>query len=116
MPPMRIYNFSVYILASRSHTLYIGVTNNLWHRVLQHREGKGSVFTARYRITRLVYSEHFKFVQTAIAREKELKDWRREKKIALIEASNPTWADLTEGWSRQVETPAYDWNREQDRP
>ena len=115
MRPMRAYSFHVYILASRSRTLYVGVTNNLWHRVLQHREGVGSVFTSRYRITRLVHHEHFQNIQQAIAREKELKDWRRERKIALIESANPSWTDLAEGCSRDVETPQYDWKREQDR-
>ncbi len=112
---MRVYNFSVYILASRSRTLYIGVTNNLWHRVLQHSEGTGSVFTSKYRVIRLVHHEDFQYIEHAIEREKELKDWRRERKIALIEASNPSWTDLAEGWSRQVETPQYDWKREKDR-
>ena len=74
MQPMRVYSFYVYILASRSRTLYIGVTNNIWHRVLQHREGTGSVFTASYRVERLVHYEPFQYIQQAIAREKELKD------------------------------------------
>ena len=112
---MRVYRFFVYILASRSKTLYVGVTNNIWNRVLQHREGTGSVFTKRYRIVRLVHVEEFQFIQTAIAREKELKDWNRGKKVRLIEQGNPSWSDLAEGWSRDVETLQYDWKREQDR-
>ena len=112
MTPMRVYRFYVYILASRSKTLYIGVTNNLWHRVLQHREGTGSVFTSRYKICRLVYSEEFQYIHQAIAREKELKDWNRARKIALIEQRNASWTDLAEDWSRDVETLTYDWKRD----
>ena len=115
MGAMRVHRYFVYILASRSRTLYIGVTNNLWNRVLQHREGTGSVYTKRYRCVRLVHFEVFQFIRDAIAREKELKDWNRSKKIRLIEGGNPSWSDLAEGWSREVETPQYDWKREHDR-
>ena len=110
----KVHGYWVYILSSRSKTLYIGVTNSLVHRVLQHREGRGSVFTKRYRVTRLVYFEAFQFIQDAIAREKELKDWRRERKVALIEKDNPAWSDLAEGWTRNIETPQYDWKRARD--
>jgi putative endonuclease len=92
----REYHFFVYILASRSRTLYIGVTNHLRRRLAQHRAGIHDGFTKRYNVTRLVYFERFQYIANAIAREKELKDWRRELKIALIEASNPAWADLSE--------------------
>ena len=78
MPP-REYHFHVYILASRSRTLYIGVTNNLERRIAQHRLQKTSAYTAQYNITRLVHSERFQYVQTAITREKELKTWTRNK-------------------------------------
>ena len=91
--------YHVYIMASRSLTLYIGVTGHLWRRVLEHRAHdypKG--FTARYKVERLVHFEAFGEVTRAIAREKELKGWRREKKIALIKTKNPAWADLAEGW------------------
>jgi putative endonuclease len=94
----REYHFYVYILSSRSRTLYIGVTNGLRKRVLQHREKTPGSFTARYNIDRLVYVEHFQYTQNAIAREKELKDWNRAKKIALIESTNPTWEDLAADW------------------
>ena len=96
--PAREYHFYVYILASRSRTLYIGVTNNLTARVLQHRESRPGTYTSQYKITRLVYHEHFKYVLNAIARESELKDWNRDKKIALIEEFNPTWEDLAANW------------------
>ena len=83
----------VYILASRSRVLYIGVTNNLELRVAQHRQGLHG-FTAKYRITRLVYYETTTDVVAAITREKVLKRWSRARKIALIQSMNPTWDDL----------------------
>ncbi|AFL90044.1 putative endonuclease containing a URI domain [Terriglobus roseus DSM 18391] len=107
----KVHGYWVYILSSRSKTLYVGVTNSLVHRVLQHRDGKGSVFTTRYRVARLVHFESFQYIQDAIAREKDWKDWRRERKVALIEKGNPSWSDLAEGWTRGVETPQYDWKR-----
>ena len=90
----RVYH--VYILASRSRVLYIGVTNDLLRRVLQHREGRVAGFTNRYNIHRLVHYEPFGDIRNAIAREKEIKDWTREKKVALIEMKNPTFEDLAE--------------------
>jgi putative endonuclease len=94
VPTRDDYEFYVYILSSRSHTLYIGVTRHLRTRVLQHREKKPGSFTARYNIDRLVYFERFQYISNAIAREKELKDWNRPRKIQLIENTNPTWQDL----------------------
>jgi len=90
----RDYNFYVYILASRSRTLYIGLTSNLAARIAQHRESRAGTYTARYNIHRLVHYEQFAYINNTIARENELKDWNREKKIALIEQNNPTWEDL----------------------
>ena len=90
----REHHYFVYILASRSRTLYIGITNNLRRRIDEHREGKADSFTAKYRIHRLVYFERFQYVQQAIAREKYLKHFQRAEKIALIQANNPTWVDL----------------------
>ena len=89
--------FYVYVLASRSRRLYVGVTNNLLFRLAQHRNGE-CAFTARYRITRLVYFEATGNIRSAIEREKQIKSWRREKKVALIVASNPTWDDLAADW------------------
>ncbi len=86
--------YCVYILASRSRNLYTGVTGNLEHRMLEHRQGLVPGFTTRYRIFRLVHFEFFADIRDAIAREKEIKGWRREKKIRLIELKNPTWEDL----------------------
>jgi putative endonuclease len=94
----REYHFYVYILSSRSRTLYIGVTNALRYRILEHRENVPGSFTARYNIDRLVYVERFKYINNAIARERELKDWNRAKKIVLITAKNPTWEDLAADW------------------
>jgi len=74
----------------------VGVTNNLKYRVHEHRIGEGSEFTKKYRVHRLVHSEPFHAPQAAIAREKEIKGWHREKKVALIEITNPTWEDLAE--------------------
>jgi len=74
--------------------LYTGITNNLARRVGEHRLGEGKSFTMRYRVHRLVFFERFHDARTAIAREKQIKSWRREKKVALIEAVNPTWEDL----------------------
>ena len=88
----------VYIAASKSRTLYVGVTNDLRRRMWEHREKKGSAFAAKYNVTRLVYSEEFADIRDAIAREKQLKRWRREKKVWLIERENPDWKDLAEGW------------------
>jgi putative endonuclease len=88
------YHFYVYILASRSRTLYIGVTGSLLRRIHQHREGNADSFTAKYRIHRLVYFEEFAYADNAIHREKELKGWLREKKLAIINAANPAWHDL----------------------
>ncbi len=86
--------YCVYILASRSRNLYTGVTGDLERRIIEHRQGLVPGFTMRYRIFRLVYFERFGDIRNAIAREKEIKDWRREKKIRLIEQHNSTWEDL----------------------
>ena len=95
---MRDHNYYVYIVASRSHVLYIGMTNNLRRRVWEHRTGVCPGFTQKYRCHRLVWFESYVTVTLAIAREKQLKNWSRSKKITLIERENPTWCDLSEGW------------------
>jgi putative endonuclease len=87
----------VYILASkRNGTLYIGVTNNLAARIHAHREGRGSLFTRKYGVTRLVWYETYDMVVDAIQRESALKRWKRDWKLALIEKTNPDWEDLYE--------------------
>ncbi len=83
----------VYMLASRSRALYIGVTRNLHKRVAQHRTSTTG-HTARYRITRLVWYEQFHDIRYAIEREKQLKGWTRARKIALVDAFNPAWDDF----------------------
>ena len=90
---MKLY--SVYILASIKRVLYIGITGNFEQRLNEHRAHKyPDSFTARYNVTRLVYFEQFMRVEDALAREKQLKGWRRAKKVALIESVNPSWEDL----------------------
>ena len=90
--------YYVYILASRKHgTLYIGVTNDLVRRAYQHKTHAARGFTSRYGIHLLVWFECYDDVLNAIAWEKELKKWRREWKINLIESSNPEWVDLYAG-------------------
>jgi len=98
--------FFVYIMASRSRTLYTGVTNNLIRRSAQHKRGDKPGFTSRYRVHRLVYVESFSDVRAAISREKQIKSWRREKKLALIEQANPAWQDLSDAWFRKTSAVA----------
>ncbi len=86
--------YYIYIMASRSRVLYTGVTNDLARRVNEHKQGLFSGFTSKYRVTRLVYFEEFADIRDAIAREKEVKDWRRSRRVRLIENRNPTWEDL----------------------
>ena len=87
--------YSVYILASKPRgTLYIGVTNNLYRRMLEHRDGKGGAFTRKYGVTKLVWFQDFGYIEDAIQREKSLKRWLRDWKIELIEQSNADWHDL----------------------
>lgn len=90
--------YYVYIMTNHSRTLYTGMTNNLARRVAEHKAGLGSEFTRKYRIHKLVYYESTNDVRIAIEREKEIKDWLRAKKIALIESKNPQWHDLSEDW------------------
>jgi putative endonuclease len=90
--------YFTYIMASRSRTLYIGVTGDLHRRVFQHKWKEQEGFTARYNCDRLVWFERHQFVQKAIGREKELKGWSRSKKIALIESLNAAWMDLSREW------------------
>ena len=95
---MHAGHFYAYIVASRSRTLYIGVTNDLERRIFEHKCKLLDGFTANYNCNRLVLFEMFGDPGTAIAREKQLKGWRREKKIGLINKANPAWMDLSEAW------------------
>jgi putative endonuclease len=91
--------FYVYILASDSRELYVGVTADLARRVSQHRSGfKPTGYTSRHETKRLVYCETMDDVQAAIRREKQIKGWTRRRKLELIETPNPDWNDLAEGW------------------
>lgn len=92
--------YYVHIVASRTKRLYAGVTNNVERRVREHKTGYVDGFTKKYTIHRLVYYEDYESIRDAISREKQLKDWRREKKVALIESFNPEWDDLADSWYR----------------
>ena len=100
--------YYVYIMASRSLNLYTGVTNSIYHRALQHKSGEIDGFTKKYNINRLVYYEVFEHIGNAIAREKQVKAWTRAKRLALIKSINPTWQDLSEGWSNFYEETTAD--------
>jgi putative endonuclease len=95
---MKEHIYFVYIMSSNSGTLYIGMTNSIYRRALQHKAGEIEGFTKKYYCNRLVHYESFDDVHRAIGREKKLKGWTRAKKIALIESKNPRWADLAEHW------------------
>ena len=90
--------YYVYILTSKTGTLYVGVTNDLQRRIYEHKHGLIEGFTKRYKLTRLVYYEETPEVNEAITREKEIKTWRRSKKLDLIKSLNPEWKDLSGGW------------------
>lgn len=94
VPYDRVY--FVYIMASENRTTYVGVTSNLCKRAYEHRSGRFPGFTSKYKVHKLVYWHSFYEVTEAIAREKQIKRWRREKKRFLIEKLNPQWLDLYE--------------------
>ena len=96
----------VYMLASRRHgTLYVGVTSDLFARLHQHRTRAVKGFTSRYSVYRLVHFEMADSMYAAIAREKQLKAWRRDWKIALIEQQNPFWEDRAVDWGFEPVPP-----------
>jgi putative endonuclease len=99
---MREHEYFVYIVCSLSGTLYIGMTNSIYRRALQHKRGDIEGFSSKYHCIRLVYYESFDDVHKAIGREKQLKGWSRAKKIALIESSNPRWEDMAEKWGAEL--------------
>ena len=90
--------YYVYILASKAGVLYTGITNNLSRRVLEHKTKLSKGFTQKYQVDCLLYVETFSTPSAAIKREKQIKSYRREKKVALIDSMNPDWTDLSEGW------------------
>jgi len=95
---MRAHNYYVYIVASPSRTIYVGVTNDLERRIWQHRHKTLGGFTAKYDVNRLVWYEWHTRIDDALAREKQLKGWSRANKLALIETENPRWRDLGRDW------------------
>ena len=93
-----MHQYFVYIMTNKSGTLYVGVTNNLERRISEHKNSLIEGFTKKYKINKLLYFEETNDILAAINREKQIKGWRRDKKIALIESVNPMWKDLSEGW------------------
>ena len=91
--------YYVYIMSGKSGVLYVGVTNNLERRVYEHKHKLLPGFTAKYNVDRLIYYEATQDISAALAREKQIKGWRRAKKISLIEEMNPGWKDLSLEWS-----------------
>ena len=100
--------FFVYILASRSRVLYTGVTRDLCRRVGQHRLGEIPGFTRRYQITRLVFFEETPSARSAFERERQIKGWKRDKKIRVIETLNAAWEDLADAWFLSPGTRSVD--------
>ena len=95
----RQHNYYVYILSNRNNrVIYVGMTNDLHKRLYQHRHKLAEGFSSKYNVNRLVYYEHSRDVNAAIAREKEIKKWRRVKKNKLIGKMNPDWKDLSDDW------------------
>jgi putative endonuclease len=92
--------YYVYVLASLSRVLYVGSTSDLLRRVFQHKHGMMGGFTSRYRVTGLVYFEETSNARAAVAREREIKGWVREKKCRLVETTNAGWEDLAHSWFR----------------
>jgi putative endonuclease len=105
-------SYFVYIMASRSRTLYVGVAGDLLRRVFQHKWKEHEGFSTRYNCDRLIWFEGHQDVRKAIDWEKELKGWRRTRKIALIESVNPTWTDLSRDW---YDCEPADYLRARDR-
>lgn len=93
--------YYVYIMTNKARTLYTGVTSDLERRVFEHKNKLISGFTSKYNITKVVWFDDFEDVSQAIEGEKKIKGWRRSKKVALIEATNPEWKDLAEDWFSQ---------------
>ncbi len=99
------HKYWTYIVASKTGTLYIGMTNNLERRIKEHKDGSYQGFAGKYGCNRLVYWEGFDDVRKAIDREKELKGWLRARKIGLIESFNPRWEDLAGKWGWKMLSP-----------
>ncbi len=93
--------YYVYIMSSKSGTLYTGMTSDFENRVYQHKNILMKGFTKKYDVNRLVYFEETGDVDSAIAKEKQIKSWRSSKKVEMIKSMNPTWKDLSENWSEE---------------
>jgi putative endonuclease len=91
-------NYRVYIMSGRTRTLYVGITNDIERLAYEHRNKSIQGFTSKYHLDHLVYFEEYADVRDAIEQEKQIKSWRREKKVALIESLNPRWRDLSLNW------------------
>lgn len=100
---MKEHSYCFYIIANATRLLYSGMTSNLHSRVWKHKNGTFEGYTSHFHVCRLVYWESFDDVLNAIDREKQIKGWRREKKIKLIESSNPNWHDLSDGWYETID-------------
>ena len=111
---MRSYDYRPYILTNKHcTTLYVGITNNLRPRLSQDRGPETEGFTKRYRWNRLMWFEQFRNVNHAIACEKKLKGWRRSRKVALIEHTNPRWLEWSEDWEQQPKIYDRSWETEE---
>jgi putative endonuclease len=106
--------YFVYILSSLSGTLYVGLTDDLRHRMTLHKSGTFDDFTKKYKVDRLMYFETYTESKVAATREIQIKKWRREKKIALFAASNPKWKDLTPEISQTIGVPRFARDIEKD--
>ncbi len=101
----RSRTYYVYITTNHSGSLYTGVTNDLFRRIWQHRAGIGSRFTTKYKTRHLLWYEETDDISAALSREKQIKNWRRQWKIELLEAENPYWNDLASGWYESKTDP-----------
>ncbi len=111
---MRYHDYWVYILTNKGcTTLYIGITNNITRRLYQHRYADVEGFAKRYHLNRFVWLEHFRNVTDAITCEKKLKGWRRNRKVALIEQTNPRWLDLSDSLEQQPKFYDHPWDTDE---
>ena len=111
--PELLYTYYTYILSNKNRTtFYIGVTNDIKRRTLEHKAGKGSAFTHQYNLTDLLYYEKFDEILIAIQREKQLKNWHREWKLNLIKIVNPEMEDVAEDWFTREEIEGYKKRRD----
>ena len=101
----RSRTYYVYIFANQSGSLYTGVTNDLFKRLWQHRFAHGSAFTSKYKVGKLLWFEESDDISAALTREKQIKNWKRQWKIDLIDSVNVAWADLASGWFEDVADP-----------